>query len=486
MGDPRHDVAIIGGGPAGSTAAALLAGRGYDVVVLEKEQFPREHVGESLLPYCYPIFQELGVLDALAARFVRKPGVRFVDPDGVTHTTWCFSHVIKDPSYLSFHVLRGEFDELLLQNAAARGASVKQACRVVGVDLAPGGGGVEVIATGPGGPETHRARFLIDASGRDTFLGSRMKSKWPHERLDRVAISTHWAGADYSGGLSEGLLQVVYLGGEKRGWVWVIPVGTDRVSVGVVLNHSYVRQNKERLLKDGSHDWQLDLYREEISSSPFVADSLSEAQIIMPLMFNGDYSYSVRRKHGPNFAIVGDASAFIDPIFASGVYLSMNSSRLVAGALDDQLSSGNGQGKAALVAAYVDIDGAYALVDKAIRMFYNPVAISFAQIGSAAELIHRRHENAMAVGHFLLAGDFFRNHERYYKFLDVLQDPDMLQLYRRYLIERPEFQTLSCGVAGDEIFGPALGEHEERRTAVSRASDELVAQDGTTILERSP
>lgn len=460
---------IIGGGPAGSTAAAMLAKRGYRVAVLERETFPRDHVGESLLPYCYPIFEELGVLNDLAERFVRKPGVRFVGTDGSTQTTWCFAHVIKGPSYLSFHVIRAEFDELLLDNAARHGAAVREGTRAVAVDLDVPGGGVEVRTVGEDDREgIYRGRFLIDASGRDTFLASRMRTKEPHAGLDRAALSTHWLGARYEGGIEQGLLQIVYLGGEKQGWVWAIPVGTDRVSVGVVLNHSYLRGERDRLRQQGSPDWRMALYRQELFSSPFIAEVLATAHTIQPLMFNGDYSYSVTGKHGSNFALVGDASAFIDPIFATGVFLSMNSSRLVADAVHASLGGGD-PGDAALEEAYAKIDGAYALVDKAIRLFYDPIAINFAELASAADLIHRRHENAMAVGHFLLAGDFFENHERYYKFLDLLSDPEMLRIYRTAVIERPEFRAPTCDLTPVEVFPPMLAEHELLRAELLRA-----------------
>lgn len=455
---PTADVVVIGGGPAGSTVATLLSMRGYRVVVLEKERFPRDHVGESLLPYCYRIFEQLGVLDSMTRRFVRKPGVRFVDIDGSTQTSWCFAHVIKDPSYLSFHVIRSEFDELLLDNAARRGVTVREGARATDANLAREDGGVDVrAATADGREEIHTARFLIDASGRDTFIASHQRTKKPHPHLDRAALSTHWGGARYEGGIEEGLLQIVYLGEEKQGWIWAIPVGIDRVSVGVVLNHSYLRRERERLIAENGPDWKMDLYRQELFSSPFVAEILADAETLMPLMFNGDYSYSVAVKHGPNFALVGDASAFIDPIFASGVYLSMNSSRLVAEALDVKLSNED-LGNAAIDRAYGMIDGAYALVDKAIRTFYNPLAINFAQMGSAAQLIHRYHENALAVGHFLLAGDFFENHERYLRFLDLLADPQLLKVYRNAVIGRPQFLAPSCDASRFEIFGALMAE----------------------------
>jgi flavin-dependent dehydrogenase len=447
------DVVIIGGGPAGSTAATFLAMKGYKVTVLEKEKFPRDHVGESLLPFCYKLLKQLGVLDELSKRFVRKPGVRFIDIDGSSSTTWCFSHVIKDPSYLSFHVFRAEFDKLLLENAEKYGATVKQETRVHRVDLDGPDGLVEVGAIDNGGREqTYRAKFLLDASGRDTFLGSRLGLKQPYEGLDRAALSTHWTGAKFIEGLKEGLLQIVYLGGDKKGWIWVIPIGLARVSVGVVLNHSYIRAEKGKLEKNGAIDWQRELYLQELKSSSFVKNILEDAHIVMPLMFNGDYSYVISKKYGGNFAMIGDASAFIDPIFATGVYLSMNSARLVADAIHEKFSSSNAE--AYFEQAYTQINGAYALVDKTIRLFYNPMSINFAQVGSATQLLHEQHTNAAAVGHYLLAGDFFERHRDYSRFIDLLQDPEMFRRYKNYVIDRKEFQGVSCAMSPSEIFPP--------------------------------
>jgi len=463
-----QEVVIIGGGPAGSTAAAFLAMKGHRVTVLEKERFPREHVGESLLPFCYGILQELGVVDQLTGRFVRKPGVRFIDVDGSHSTTWCFGHVIKDPSFLSFHVFRDQFDQILLDNARSKGATVREQTRVTSVDLDGPDGTATVEAVGPrGGKHAYRARFVLDASGRDTFLASRNQWKRPHEELDRAALSTHWTGARFVDGIEEGLLQIVYLGGEKKGWIWVIPIGPERLSVGVVLNHDYIRGQKRRLARGDREDWQMALYRQELGSSDFVMGILESAEIAQPLMVNGDYSYTVQEKYGRNFALIGDASTFIDPIFASGVFLSMNSARLVSDGLSRQLRAGAGQGNGYLDEAYGKINGAYGLIDKAIRLFYNPAAVNFAQVGSAARLIHQHHEDALALAHYLLAGDFFERHEEYSSFIDLLQSRELFGKYRRLVMDRPEFQSTSCGVTRTEVFHQLLEQSVSRPEVAS-------------------
>lgn len=459
-----QDVLVVGGGPAGSTVSNLLAQQGLSVTLLEKAKFPREHVGESLLPFCYGIFKRLGILEELEKRYVRKPGVRFVDVDGRNFTTWCFGHVLKDPSHLSFHVIRAEFDHLMLKNAASKGVNVLEETKVTGVDL-DDPERVVLEAMGPDGEkQTLEARFLIDASGRDTLLASRNRWKKPHDELDRSALSCHWVGAKYIEGIEEGLLQIVYLGGEKKGWIWCIPVGTDRLSLGVVMNHSYIKAQKAKLTAAGEENWQEALYRQELMTSDFIRDILSNAHMAQEIAFNGDYSYAVdkSKKYGPNYALVGDASAFIDPIFASGVFLSMKTAELVADAVVARQRQGKQAGEAALAAAFGKVNGAYALVDKAIRMFYNPVAINFAQVGSAQDLIHEQHENALAVGHYLLAGDFFERHQEYSEFLDLLQEPKLLAKYKNFVIDRPDYQTATCGISRVQVFHHLLEEHGAR------------------------
>lgn len=453
----KYDVVIIGGGPAGSTAATLLAMNGHSVLVLEKAKFPRDHVGESLLPFCYSLFEQLGILDHMKKTYVRKPGVRFLDTDGNHYTTWCFGHVMQGPDSLSFHVPRGVFDQMLLENSRKHGTTVEEETKVTRVDLDDPDGGVEVTAMKAGGATVkYRGRFLLDASGRDTFMANRNGWKKPHPQLDRTALNTHWMGGNQLGGISEGLLQILYLGGDKQGWIWVIPILEGRLSVGVVLNAAYIREQKEKLLPTHGKQWQMALYKQELMESQFLRNVLDGARIVLPLMVNGNFSYFIDsdRKHGQNFALIGDASTFIDPIFASGVYLSMNSARLVADALHMRFTEGEEPGGAAMDRAYAQINGAYKFVNKAIMYFYNPQAINLAQAGYAAPALknHQYYEDIMALGHYVLAGDFFERHKEYSEFLDTLQDERLFKRYKKFVIERPEFQADTCRVARSSVF----------------------------------
>jgi hypothetical protein len=451
-----QDVVIIGGGPAGATTATFLSMFGHRVTLFEKERFPRDHVGESLLPWCYNIFREIGTLDQMKATFVRKPGVRFIDSSGTQSTTWCFSKVIPNEGFLSFQVNRSEFDTLQLENSRRHGVTVFEETQVDSVDLDAPDGTVTVRASGPSG-ELHelKSRFLVDCSGRSTFLASRkgLRKKFPD--LDRTALWTHYGGAPLAGGLEEGLSLIVYLGGEKKGWLWVFPLKPDRLTVGVVLNNSYLRAEKAKFVEQGIKDWQMALYEQELSYSPFVKNLLASAHVLQPLVIEGDYSYFSESKYGPNFALVGDAAAFIDPIFSSGIFLAMNGSRLVAGAIHKVLT-GEEAWEPALKYAYTKIEGAYKMVGKLINFFYTVDTINFAQMETASDLIHKQHENAMATGHFLLAGDFFDRYEEYGRIIDMLNTPKLFRAYQKLVIERPDRQETSCNMSLADAFHQLL------------------------------
>jgi flavin-dependent dehydrogenase len=462
-----HDVIVIGGGPAGSTAATLLAREGHDVLLLERAKFPREHVGESLLPFCYTLLEQLGVVEELKTNFVRKPGVRFIDRDGKVSTTWCFDHVIKNETYLSFQVIRGEFDNILLKNAARCGAEVQEETAVLEADISSEPDQVTVTASDSAGVKSvHRARFLVDASGREAFIGAKHGWRKPREELDRTAIWSHWGDVKLVGGLEQGLSIIIYMGAEQKGWIWVFPLGENRITAGFVAQNSYIRDQQRKFAKAGSADWKTDLCLQELLASRFVKDLLEGSRMLIPMQINGNYSYEVANHYGSNYAMVGDARGFIDPIFSSGVFLSIKSAFLVAPAIGKILTHKLNGTTRDMVEAYKKITGAYDFVHRMIRLFYNPHAITWAEAGADGQA-HKAHESAMAAGHYMLSGDFFENHEKFSGFFDVLEDPAHFQRYKALVIDRKEFVQASCHGRWQEIFGDMLGRDAQRHAPVT-------------------
>jgi flavin-dependent dehydrogenase len=264
-----------------------------------------------------------------------------------------------------------------------------------------------------------------------------------------------------AGGLEEGLSLIIYMGEEKKGWIWVFPLTPTRITAGVVMQNSYIREQRRALQGRGSKDWKEDLCLQELELAPFVRSLIEGRKRVLPIMVNGNYSYEVSNHYGPNYAMVGDARGFIDPIFSSGVFLSMKASYLVSGAIRRKLAGGNGQADQAMADAYRQITGAYGFVHRMIRLFYNPHAVTWAEVGTEGEA-HRAHESAMAVGHYMLAGDFFENHERYSKFFTLLEDPRHFRRYVRGVVQRDHFQQASCDVPWGVAFGGLTGSDDAK------------------------
>lgn len=467
MSEQLYDFIIIGGGPTGSSAAIYLRWKGYSVLVLEREKFPRQHVGESLLPFCYSLFQELGVLEEMKKRFPRKPGARFTNADGTKSSTWCFRNIIHDDSYLSFHVVRADFDKMLLDKAREHGADVHELCKVEKAYLDQADR-VVVDVIEDSNAKQYSGKFLIDASGQDTFLAKRLGDKTQYKELDRIAFLTHWKGAKYTQGIDVGLLQIAILPQHKSGWFGIQPVGKDRISVGLIISRKYLKEQKEKFRKMGHEDdWQMRFYLQECHETPLTNEILVNAQIAQPLIAVSDFSYYAEKTYDHNFAMLGDSGKFLDPIFASGVYLGMNSSKMFAEALDVLMKEGKEAGMKAMAEKKKYIDGAYDLVEKFINIYYDPESFNLAELGSLSESNYKGYESAFSLVHYLLAGDFFNNYERYSGFLDMIRDPKQFARWKNLVVDRPNLHEKTCGTNSDEIFG-AIDDELVKNTSINK------------------
>ena len=318
------DVLVIGGGPAGATAAALLAERGYRVTLFEKAHHPRFHIGESLLPANLPLFEKLGVAGAVKAIGMEKWGAEFVSPWHQHNQSFEFADAMDKSMSMAYHVRRAEFDEILIRNASRKNARVVEGCQVRDVDFLPDNGGALAQAHHDDGSiETVRARFVLDASGRDTFLGNRFKAKRRNKKHNSAAIYAHFSGAERNAGKAAGNITIFWF---EHGWFWFIPLTGGTASVGAVTWPYYLKTRNKKSLEQ--------FLRETIALCAPLSERLKHAQLVSPVEATGNYSYVCDRSHGSNYLLLGDAYTFIDPVFSSGVMLAMQSAFAGADTVD--------------------------------------------------------------------------------------------------------------------------------------------------------
>lgn len=322
------DVIVVGGGPAGSTAAAILARRGWRVTLLEKERFPRFQIGESLIPYNNDIFHDLGVWETLSERgFVDKRGAEFVTADGVLRQKFNFAQSLPPRYSRSFQVRRAEFDEILLDTARDRGVNVIEGARVRRVELDEPDA-CSVSYTSADGTETRlNGRFLIDASGAEGRATASVVHRSDRSDLKKISIFAHYRGVAPAEDGSRDITIALF----RDGWFWVIPVDGETTSVGVVLDADEWKRS------GATRGETLEL---AIAGSPYLRGRMSSAERVGEIRARKDFSYLVDRMYGSNFALVGDAAGFIDPIFSTGVFVAMRSSQMAAEAVDHLLREG--------------------------------------------------------------------------------------------------------------------------------------------------
>ena len=308
------DVLVAGGGPAGATAAALLAAQGRKVTLVEKDRHPRFHIGESLLPMNMELLDRLGVSGQVAKVGMPKYGVEFVSPYHNKTTLLEFSGSWDKRFESAYQVRRADFDEILIRNAATKGAEVIEGCRIESVEFLADGGARVTGTDDAGQARAWRTRFLVDATGRDTLLANRLSLKQRNRRHNSAAIYGHFTGAKRLAGRQEGNITIFWF---DHGWFWFIPLADGTTSIGAVCRPEFLKTR-------GGTDVTA-FFHQLIAMSPELSRRLSGAELNGPAHATGNYSYKSERMTGRNYIMLGDAFAFIDPVFSTGVYLAMRS-----------------------------------------------------------------------------------------------------------------------------------------------------------------
>ena len=327
----KLDVAVIGGGPAGSTTAALCAARGLEVAVFERDTFPRFHIGESMLPQSRKVWDDLGVTDALEARFLRKYGAQFVDASNGDEQAYRFAEAFDSSVTYAFQVERADLDHLLLGNAVAKGAKLFSGWSVQKARPSLAGHGAVDVRDPDGTKTTVAARIIVDATGRDGLLSATHGKRETIAGLDNTAFFSHWDGIRRREGQLEGDIDIVCF---PHGWFWNIPFKNGVNSVGAVCRHDWIRELPKGLSPEK-------IFERAVELAPWVGELVANGTRRTEIGALADFSYRVPDIAGDGWCSVGDATGFIDPLFSTGAHLGFVSGRSASIAIGEALAAGD-------------------------------------------------------------------------------------------------------------------------------------------------
>jgi flavin-dependent dehydrogenase len=328
---PNYDTIIIGGGPAGSTAATLIAQQGYRVLLLERDAEPTFKIGESLIPATYWTFKRLDMLEKLrASHFPQKFSVQFYTRTGKATNPFYFFDTNPHESAVTWQVLRSEFDQMLLDNATEKGVEVRRGVRVRKV-LFEGDKAVGVVSQngksqGKNNLETIYGTVIVDSTGQRSLIGRQLDLNTIEPNLKKASLFTHYEGGYRDGGIDEGATLILHTE-EKDSWFWSIPLPYNRTSIGVVGELDYLLQNRRE--PDGKLNAQK-IFDEELEKCQPLKQRLEGAKQLLPIQTTKDFSYRASRIAGDNWVLIGDAFGFLDPVYSTGLFLALKSGEMAA------------------------------------------------------------------------------------------------------------------------------------------------------------
>ena len=331
-----YDVAIIGGGPAGSTAATLLSKAGRRVIVLERDKFPRFHIGESLLPFSMQTFTRLGLQEKLRAGFLEKFGGEIAEAGGEKAAKFYFKDGFGSRTDRSYQVTRSKFDKMLLDHAAESGAEVREETLVENVDFDRDGAMLSLRRDARSRvlgraearlSENIRARYVVDASGRNSVIGNKFKLKKSYQHLQKLSLFAHYEGLEREEGIDATLTRMVRT---LQSWFWVIPLENDRTSIGIVLEAADFKSSGLSAEE---------FFERAIAEQPLVRNRIGAGRRVSQVYTAADFSYRSERLTGDHWLLAGDAAGFIDPVFSSGVFLAVLAGEQAADVLHEVLDN---------------------------------------------------------------------------------------------------------------------------------------------------
>jgi len=320
------EVLVMGGGPAGSTAATLLSRLGRKVILLEKAHHPRFHIGESLLPMNLPLFARIGVLEKVESLGVFKPGADFEADNERGYNTFAFRRAIGNSPPHAYQVWRQDFDKMLFDHARATGADAREGHEVVAVEQVDSRRSDVEVRTEDGRSYRITAEYVVDATGRDTFLSSKKRLRRKNAEHQSAAIFGHFRGAECRSGEDAGNISIYRF---DHGWMWMIPLPDGVMSIGAVCRPAYLKQRKGKTV---------DFFLETLRQNEGVRRRIERAELMGgEVRVTGNYSYDSAQMGGAGWVMIGDAFAFLDPVFSSGVYLAMSGAEQAVTVIDTAL-----------------------------------------------------------------------------------------------------------------------------------------------------